>query len=107
MGGPLAAGPGGVCICPQCGHTLQHDTGEPCDARACSKCGAKMARQAEGEIRKAKPPLGSGERFRRLKGTLAKRGDVRDPGAVSAHIGRKKYGKKRFQQMAAAGRKRA
>ena len=52
------------------------------------------------------PPVGSGERFRRLQGKLARRGDVRDPGAVAAAIGRKKYGPKRFQEMAAAGRAR-
>lgn len=50
------------------------------------------------------PPVGSGERFRRLQGKLARRGDVRDPAAVAAAIGRKKYGKKRFQEMATAGR---
>jgi len=50
--------------------------------------------------------VGSGERFARLKGELAKRKEIRDPGAVAAWIGRKKYGKGRFQKMAAAGRGR-
>ncbi|HKB53091.1 MAG TPA: hypothetical protein VKD22_03770 [Ramlibacter sp.] len=31
---------------------------------------------------------------------------MRNPGAVAAAIGRKKYGKARFQHMAAAGRHR-
>lgn len=31
-------------------------------------------------------------------------GKVRDPGAVAASIGRKKYGKKNFQKHAAAGK---
>ena len=53
--------------------------------------------------RKAK--LDTGKRFKSLKAKLAKRG-VRDPGAVAAVIGRKKYGKARFQKLAAAGRKR-
>jgi hypothetical protein len=55
---------------------------------------------------KPKGKLGSGSRFRSLKGQIARRGGVRNPGAVAASIGRKKYGKKRFQAMAAAGRKR-
>jgi len=52
------------------------------------------------------PPVGSGERFRRLSRKLGRRGDVRDPDAVAAAIGRRKYGRKRFQEMAAAGRTR-
>lgn len=50
------------------------------------------------------PPLGSGERFRRLKARLT--GKVGDPGAVAASLGRETYGEERFQQMAAAGRRR-
>jgi len=58
---------------------------------------------------------GGGGRFRKLVKTLkTKRGRtrtgksrrVRTPGALAAWIGRRKYGKKRFQRMAAAGRKR-
>ena len=52
----------------------------------------------------AKAKLGSGARFAALKRSIAKRGGVRDPGAVAAAIGRKKYGRKRFQQLAAKGR---
>jgi hypothetical protein len=37
---------------------------------------------------------------------VAKAKGAKDPGALAAHIGRKKYGKSRFQSMAAAGRKR-
>jgi len=43
--------------------------------------------------------------FKKLEKSIAKRGDVRDPGAVAAAIGRKKYGKERFQKAAAAGKK--
>jgi hypothetical protein len=43
--------------------------------------------------------------FSKLKSKIAKRGGVRDPGAVAAAIGRKKYGKKRFQAAAAKGKK--
>lgn len=49
--------------------------------------------------------LGSGARFKALKAKIAARGDVRDPAAVAAAIGRKKYGKAKFQKLAAAGRK--
>lgn len=49
--------------------------------------------------------LGGGGRFAALKKKLA--GKVEDPGAVAASIGRKKYGKKKFQGLAAKGRKRA
>lgn len=54
----------------------------------------------------AKPKLGSGVRFRKLKNTLAARGDVRNPAAVAAAVGRKKYGKEKFQKLAAKGRAR-
>lgn len=53
-----------------------------------------------------KPKLGSGKRFAALKKKLGKKG-IRNPGALAAHIGRKKFGKKRFQKLAAKGRKRA
>jgi hypothetical protein len=51
-----------------------------------------------------KPPLGSGKRFKALKSELAKRPGVKDPGALAAAIGRKKYGAKRMGAMAAKGR---
>ena len=50
---------------------------------------------------------GGGGRFAKLKAKIAKRGGVKDAGAVAAAIGRKKYGKGRFQKMAARGRVRA
>ncbi len=49
--------------------------------------------------------LGSGRRFRSLERQLARRG-ARDPAALAAWIGRRKYGKRRFQSMATAGRRR-
>ncbi|MGH8744531.1 MAG: hypothetical protein ACREUY_09670 [Burkholderiales bacterium] len=52
----------------------------------------------------AKPKLGSGKRFAQLKAKIAAKGNVRNPAAVAAAIGRKKYGKARFQKLAAAGR---
>lgn len=53
----------------------------------------------------AKPKLGSGARFQKLKESIAAKGNVENPAAVAASIGRKKYGKKRFQALAAKGRK--
>jgi len=52
-----------------------------------------------------KPPLGTGERFRQLTGQLRRKG-VKDPEALAAWIGRKKYGKERFQKLAQKGRKK-
>jgi len=43
--------------------------------------------------------------FKKLEKSLADRGDVKDPAAVAASIGRKKYGKEKFQKAAAAGKK--
>lgn len=49
--------------------------------------------------------LGGGGRFQKLEKSLSAKG-VRNPGAVAASIGRKKYGAKKMAKMAAAGRKR-
>jgi hypothetical protein len=46
-------------------------------------------------------------KFSRLSRKLAKRHGVRDPDALAASIGRRKYGKRKFQAKAAAGRRRA
>lgn len=50
--------------------------------------------------------LGDGSAFKRLVTKLKKRGGVSDPKALAAYIGRKKYGKAKFQKMAAQGRRR-
>lgn len=52
-----------------------------------------------------KPKLGSGARFKKLANKMAREG-VDDPDAVSASIGRKKYGNKKMQAMAKKGRER-
>lgn len=52
-----------------------------------------------------KPRLGSGKRFAKLRKTLARKG-VRDPGALAASIGRRKYGAKRYAKLSARGRRR-
>ena len=49
--------------------------------------------------------LGSGARFEALEESIATRGGIRNPAAVAASIGRKKYGSKRFAQLATKGRK--
>ena len=51
-----------------------------------------------------KPPLGSGERFKQLTDKLEKQG-AKNPKALAAFIGRKKYGKAKMQSMAEKGRK--
>lgn len=53
---------------------------------------------------KEEQKLGSGARFKKLVKKLSARPDIRDPAALAATIGRKKYGKEKFQKMAAAGR---
>jgi hypothetical protein len=45
MGGPLAGGAGGTCLCPKCGHREPHEIGVPCMQRACPKCGTAMTRE--------------------------------------------------------------
>lgn len=47
--------------------------------------------------------LGSGERFKACEDKMEEKG-AKDPAAVCASIGRAKFGKKKFQNMAAKGR---
>lgn len=46
-----------------------------------------------------KPKLGTGKRFAKLEGKLAKQG-IDNPAALAAKIGREKYGSKKMVQMA-------
>lgn len=46
-------------------------------------------------------------KFKRLSAKLGRRKGVRNPDALAAYIGRRKYGKAGFQRKAAAGRRRA
>jgi N-acyl-L-homoserine lactone synthetase len=55
--------------------------------------------------KKSKPKLGEGKRFAAVK-VAAKKSGARNPAAVAAMAGMKKYGKKRMAKMSAAGRKR-
>lgn len=43
----LGQGPGGVCMCPQCGHEKKHERGEPCQQDICPECGISMLRKIE------------------------------------------------------------
>lgn len=52
----------------------------------------------------SKAPLGAGGRFAAVKAKAAASG-AKDPAAVAAAVGIKKYGKARMAKMAAAGRK--
>ncbi|MBN1376393.1 MAG: hypothetical protein JXA01_09585 [Dehalococcoidia bacterium] len=45
MGGNRpGAGPGGDCVCPQCGEKVAHQAGTPCYNIKCPKCGTAMVR---------------------------------------------------------------
>ncbi|MCP4632192.1 MAG: hypothetical protein GY855_04645 [candidate division Zixibacteria bacterium] len=43
MGG-TNLGPSGECVCPNCGHTVPHQRGNPCNQIKCSECGTIMTR---------------------------------------------------------------
>jgi len=44
MGGK-GLGPNGYCICPACGYTEPHVTGQPCFSKVCPICGTRLTRQ--------------------------------------------------------------
>lgn len=45
MGGSNSgAGPGGYCVCPQCGVKVSHQQGTPCYSITCPQCGTRMTR---------------------------------------------------------------
>lgn len=63
-------------------------------------------KRSSGSKRKAgkTPKLGSGGRFKAVAASAAKSG-ARDPNAVAAAVGRKKYGSKKMTALSTAGRK--
>ena len=65
----------------------------------------RAARKTQQRVQKT-APLGSGKRFKAVA-KAAEAGGARNPGAVAAAIGRKKYGQKKMTKMAVAGKKRA
>ena len=42
--GGRGLGPGGQCVCPNCGTTAPHQQGTPCYNMKCPKCGQLMTR---------------------------------------------------------------
>jgi len=68
-----------------------------------------MAKKAMPKTYKGKSTRpGGGGRFARLVDSLERKGMSEERAkAIAAAVGRVKYGKERFQRMAAAGRKRA
>lgn len=61
--------------------------------------------EKEKELTMAKAKLGSGSRFKAVEAS-AKKSGARDPAAVAASVGRKSLGAKKFNQLAAAGRRK-
>lgn len=53
----------------------------------------------------AKPKLGSGARFKAVEASARKSG-AKNPAAVAAAVGRKKYGQKKMTQLSKAGKAR-
>ena len=49
--------------------------------------------------------LGGGGRFAALKNKLGSEKGIKNPGALAAYIGRKKYGNKKFASLSAGGKK--
>ena len=58
---------------------------------------------AIAEMLAKKPKLGTGARFKALKGKLAAKG-TKDPAALAAWIGRKKFGAKKFAKLSLKGK---
>jgi hypothetical protein len=44
-GGGFAAGPGGYCVCPNCGESVTHQVRTSCNSQRCPKCGMAMTRE--------------------------------------------------------------
>ncbi len=42
--GGFGLGPGGDCVCPECGTRVPHQRGIPCYEHRCPKCGQAMSR---------------------------------------------------------------
>ena len=41
----FTAGPGGYCVCPNCGYKVSHQIGTPCYQQHCPKCKTAMTRE--------------------------------------------------------------
>ena len=85
----------------------EHDVEQQAKARLYPQRRYDVNRPFESmNIEEKKAKLGTGARFAKLERTLSHKKGIRDPAAVAAAHGRKTLGKKRFQQLAAAGRRR-
>ena len=60
-----------------------------------SRASVRQQIMKPGKKKKKKPKLGTGKRFKNLSSTLKKKG-AKNPKALAAWIGRKKFGKKKF-----------
>jgi hypothetical protein len=74
-------------------------------AKKASLAVRRRARKAAARTMKT-AKLGTGKRFAAVEAS-AKAAGARNPQAVAAAIGRKKYGAKKMTQLAVAGRKKA
>jgi len=72
-----------------------------------TKAEIRVNDKGEPQIRLNPAALGKTGKFAKCVKAVELQGSAYDPRAVCAAVERKKYGKKRFQAMAAAGRKRA
>lgn len=72
-------------------------------AKASKATRKKLAAKQKKTQKTAK--LGSGARFKALEKSIAA-GGAKNPGAVAAAIGRKKFGAKKLGKLSARGRKR-
>jgi hypothetical protein len=51
--------------------------------------------------------IGDGTKFRKLKKQLAGKKGVKNPAALAAWVGRKKFGKQRYAELSKEGREKA
>src|SRR5690348_7453655 len=81
-----------------------HDPTDMADPPACRICGYTIS---DGEDAMARTPRPKGNHlgFAKLKAQLAAQGNVSDPAAVAAAIGRKKYGKAGMAALAASAKR--
>lgn len=44
-GNKPGSGPGGYCVCPNCGNKVEHTRATPCFQQSCPKCGSAMIKE--------------------------------------------------------------
>lgn len=50
----IGMGPGGFCVCPQCGYKVEHQAGIPCRESICPKCKVPLVREGSYHYELAK-----------------------------------------------------